>query len=159
MYLYLYNPFNWKVEDYMKPLDRKESGNLGESLVFAKLVSLGHNVEYAKKTNQEGYDLLILDKKKRIEVKHIQRSGLASSNSFILKKAQAKSHAFDNLILLVSNHGIDNLEYYIFSKQEIQNIILNKDTSSGHYTFNLNKDGTKLASKELFEFKDKWHKI
>ncbi|HDR6315491.1 TPA: hypothetical protein QCU53_002221 [Bacillus thuringiensis] len=142
----------------MKLLNRAESGNFGESLVFNKLVSLGHTVEYAA-TNQKGYDLFILNKKKRIEVKHIQRSESASHDSFILKEAQAQLNAFDNLILLVSNHGIDNLEYYIFSKQEIQNIILDKDTSSGHYTFNLNKDGTKLASKRLFEFKDKWHKI
>jgi len=142
----------------MKPLNREESGNFGESLVFDKLVSLGHTVEYAA-TNQKGYDLFILNKKKRIEVKHIQRSGSASHDSFILKKAQTRLNAFDNLILLVSDYNFDNSKYYIFSNQEIQSIFSNKRTSSGNYTFNLNKEGTKLAGKNLFEFKDKWDKI
>ncbi|MGM2820522.1 hypothetical protein [Bacillus cereus group sp. Bce001] len=142
----------------MKPLNREESGNFGESLVFDKLVSLGHTVEYAA-TNQKGYDLFILNKKKRIEVKHIQRSGSASHDSFILKEAQTRLNAFDNLILLVSDYNLDNSKYYIFSNQEIQSIFSNKRTSSGNYTFNLNKEGTKLAGKNLFEFKDKWDKI
>lgn len=142
----------------MKPLNREASGNFGESRVFDKLVSLGHTVEYAA-TNQKGYDLFILNKKKRIEVKHIQRSGSASHDSFILKEAQARLNAFHNLILLISDYATDKSEYYIFSEQDIQNIISNKYTSSGNYTFNLNTDGTKLASKDLFEFKDKWHKI
>ncbi|SCN34180.1 hypothetical protein [Bacillus wiedmannii] len=143
----------------MKPLDRKESGNLGESQVFAKLVSLGHTVEYAEAHNQEGYDLIISDTQKKIEVKHIQRSGSASRDSFILKEAQAQLNAFDNLILLVSDYSINNSTYYIFSYQEIQNIIWNKKTSSGNFTLNLNKDGTKLAGIDLLPFQDQWQKI
>ncbi|PFW81781.1 hypothetical protein COL27_18595 [Bacillus sp. AFS075960] len=150
-------------ETSKKPLDKNQSGFMGECLVLSKLVSLGFTVKFADTLNQEGYDLIILDTNKKIEVKHIQTSESTSSDSFILKRSQAKLDSFDNLILIISNftndNGFNNLKYYIFSNQEIRSIFLNKRTSSGNFTFNLNKEGTKLASTDLSPFQDQWEKI
>lgn len=147
----------------MKVLSRKQSGTLAESLVFAQLVSLGHTVRFAS-INQAGYDLITLNPHKKIEVKHIQRIGQPSKDSFILKKAQAIPNAFDNLVLIISDctttKGISNIEYYIFSNSDIQNIIVSKkESSKGYYTFNLAKDGLSLASTPLAQFHSQWNKI
>ncbi|MFK4431399.1 hypothetical protein COM08_15510 [Bacillus wiedmannii] len=150
-------------EKSKKPLDRNRSGFMGECLVLAKLVSLGYTVKFADTTNQEGYDLIILDTVKKIEVKHIQTSESTSNDSFILKRSQAELDLFDNLVLIISNftndNGFNNLKYYIFSNHEIRSIFSNKGTSSGNFTFNLNKEGTKLASTDLSPFQDQWKKI
>ncbi|MFJ7668268.1 hypothetical protein ACIQXI_14310 [Lysinibacillus sp. NPDC097195] len=147
----------------MKVLTRKQSGSLAESLVFSKLVSLGHTVRFAT-VNQAGYDLQLLNPHKKIEVKHIQRVGDSKRDMFILKSSQAKVNAFDNLVLVISDcttpKGITNFEYYIFSNQEIQNLIQSKSTSTGNYTLNLTKDGLSICkTTQLIGFKDQWGKI
>ncbi len=147
----------------MKVLSRKQSGTLAESLVFAQLVLLGHSVRFAS-INQAGYDLITLNPHKKIEVKHIQRIGQPSKDSFILKKAQAIPNAFDNLVLIISDctttKGISNIEYYVFSNSDIQNIIVSKkESSKGDYIFNLAKNGLSLASTPLTQFHSQWNKI
>jgi hypothetical protein len=147
----------------MKVLSRKQSGVLAESLVFAQLVSLGHTVRFAN-TNQAGYDLITLNPHKKIEVKHIQRIGDSSKDSFILKKAQASPNAFDNLVLIISDctttKGISNFEYYVFSNSDIQNIIASKKASSKeNYTFNLTNNGLSLTNTPLTPFHHQWSKI
>ena len=146
----------------MKILTRKQSGSLAESLVFAQLISLGHTVRFAT-VNQAGYDIEILNPHKKIEVKHIQRIGNSSKDTFILKKAQAKTNSFNNLVLVVSDcttsKGITNFEYYIFSNQEIKNIINSKSSSSGYYTLNLATDGSSICKIPLSGFKNQWGKI
>jgi len=146
----------------LKILTRKQSGSLAESLVFAKLISLGYTVRFAT-VNQAGYDIELLNPHKKIEIKHIQRVGDSSKDIFVLKKAQAKVNSFDNLVLVVSDcttpKGITNFEHYIFSNQEIQNIIQSKSTSTGNYTFNLGKDGMSICQIPLSGFKNQWGKI
>ncbi|OKO50948.1 hypothetical protein ABH17_026875 (plasmid) [Bacillus toyonensis] len=145
----------------MKLLSREKSGIFGESLVFDKLISLGHSVEFAR-TNQKGFDLNTLDSK--IEVKHIQRTGSSSNDSFILKGGQASPNSFNYLVLLISDctnkSSISSLKYYIFSNQEIQSIISSKKKNlEGSYTFNLSNDGLRLAGRDLSKFHNKWKKI
>lgn len=146
----------------LKILSRKQSGDMAESLVFAQLISLGHTVRFAT-ANQSGYDLVLLNPYKKIEVKHIQRIGNSSKDSFILKKLQAKPNSFDNLVLLVSDctttKGIISFDYYIFSNQDIQSIIALKSSTTGNYTFNLTNNGLLLANTPLSLFKNQWSKI
>jgi hypothetical protein len=147
----------------MKVLSRKQSGAVAESLVFAQLVSLGHTVRFAS-VNQAGYDLFTINPHKKIEVKHIQRVGESSKDSFILKKAQATSNSFDNLVLIISDcttiKGISKFEFYVFSNKDIQNIIASKKASSkGNYTFNLATNGLSIASTSLAPFHHQWSKI
>lgn len=148
----------------MKLLSREKSGIFGESLVLGQLISLGHAVKFAK-SNQKGHDLRILGSiEQRIEVKHIQRTGSSSNDSFILKSGQAAPNSFDYLVLLISDctnkSSISSLEYYIFSNQEIQSIISSKKKNhKGSYTFNLSNDGLRLAGEDLSKSHDKWDKI
>jgi len=146
----------------LKILTRKQSGSLAESLVFAKLISLGHTVRFAT-VNQSGFDLILLNPYKKVEVKHIQRVGNSSKDSFILKKSQAQANSFDNLILLISDctssKGITNFEYYIFTNKEIQNMINSKSSTSGNYTFNLSNNGLSLSGTSLALFKNQWDKV
>ncbi|UYX55634.1 hypothetical protein M3Y14_31930 (plasmid) [Bacillus thuringiensis] len=148
----------------MKLLSREKSGIFGESLVLGQLISLGHAVKFAK-SNQKGHDLRILGSiEQRIEVKHIQRTGSSSNDSFILKSGQAATNSFDYLVLLISDYtnksSIRSLEYYIFSNQEIQSIISSKKKNlKGSYTFNLSNDGLRIAGEDLSEFHNQWGKI
>ncbi|PHC09934.1 hypothetical protein COE99_09510 [Bacillus toyonensis] len=148
----------------MKLLSREKSGIFGESLVLGQLISLGHAVKFAK-SNQKGHDLSILGlKEQKIEVKHIQRTGYSSNDSFILKSGQADPNSFNYLVLLISDctnkSSISSLEYYIFSNQEIQSIISSKKNNyKGSYTFNLSNDGLRLAGRDLSNFHNKWKKI
>lgn len=171
-----------------KVLNREQSGNFAESLVFYELLSLGHVVKFATK-NQCGYDLTIeklattsqddlnLSIKnqnkiiKKIEVKHIQYTGNSSSDSFKLSKDQAKINAFDILILVVSDcktkQHISKIDFFIFTNNEINLIVAEKNSVRKNqksnitrdYTFNLNNSGTLLASFPLENYLNQWQKL
>lgn len=155
-----------------KVLKRIQSGDFAESLVFNKLLLLNHKVRFAKQ-KQPGYDLKIENKKgdfKKIEVKHIQRTGSSSNDSFRLSKKQREKVSFDFLVLVVSDcrsdDRISNIDYYVFSKSEIDFLINTKKATKQpnpnilkNYTFNLNNEGDKLASCLLLTYKEMWGKI
>lgn len=148
-----------------KVLNRIQSGNFAESLVFAQLSLLGHTVKFAKK-NQVGYDLKIATPLRKIEVKHIQYTGVTGNDSFVLSKLQVAQNSFDFLVLIVSDctlgNRISKIDYYIFSHSEIRSIIISNKGGTilpKNYTFNLSKNGLSLASTPLLPYHNQWNKI
>lgn len=156
-----------------KVLNREQSGNFAESLVFYKLLSLGYVVKFATK-NQRGYDLTIERQNNqinKIEVKHIQYTGSSSSDSFKLSRNQAENKAFDFLILVISdcskNQHISKINFYVFTYPEINSILDSKNKAyknskssiPRNYTFNLNSKGDSLAGNSLKKHFSHWGKI
>lgn len=144
-----------------KPLDRNWSGCYAEAHVFYQLSIKGYVPKMAKR-NQKGYDLIVQSNgNKKIEVKHIQRIGNSANDSFVLKSSQCHPNSFDILILIISdckNGNITSHQYYIFTWNEINQIVITKKKSS-NYTFNLNNSGSHLASVLLSPYHNAWSKI
>ncbi|OCS88859.1 hypothetical protein [Caryophanon latum] len=138
----------------------KKSGEFAEYLVFLELSLKGHILKFPK-VNQPGYDLKILNKNLKIEIKHIQYTADSSKDSFKLSKLQVNKNAFDFLILVISDctlNTISNISYYIFSQAEILTI-KNHSGRSREYTYNLKQDGLSLSGELLDPYHNKWNKI